>query len=107
MVARLLGFDRLLDEGSEIFIRAAARQHTIEIVIEVGKEAGADLAIGGEADAAAGPAKGLRDGRDDANFSYAIVEGIAARSFTGAVAGQSHQRAKAVELAYHLLERNN
>ena len=88
MVARLLGFDRLLNEGREILIRTAARQHGIEIMIEVGEEAGADFAIGGEADAAAGSAKGLRYGRDDANFSYAIIEGIAARGFTGVVGGQ-------------------
>ena len=89
MVARLLGLDRLLNEPCEIVIGAAACQHTIEIVVEVGEETGADFAIGGEADAAAGAAKGLRYGGDDADFADAVVEGIAARGFAGAVGRQS------------------
>src|ERR1700722_6977860 len=107
MVTRLLGFDCLLDEGDEIVIRSATRQNSIEVMIEVGKEAGANLAVGGETDTAAGTAKSLRYGGDDANFPHTIVEGVAARCFPGVVGGKRHQRAKAVELVDHLLERND
>src|SRR5271170_5979458 len=107
MVARLLGLDRLLNEGCEIFIRSAASQHAIEIMIEVREEAGADFAVGGEADTAAGSAEGLRYGGDDANLSHPVIEGIAAGGFARVVGGQIHQRAKAVELGYDLLQRNH
>ena len=89
MVARLLGFDRLLNEGREIVVCTAAGHHGVEIMIEVGEEAGADLAIGGKSDTAAGSAKGLRYRSDDANFSDAIIEGIAARSFPRVVSRQA------------------
>ena len=59
MVARLLGFYRLLNESNKIVVRTATGQYAVEIVIEVGKEAGPDLAIGGETDAAARAAEGL------------------------------------------------
>src|ERR1700685_178717 len=107
MVARLLYLDRLLNELFEILIGAATRQHTIQIMVEVGEETGADFAIGGEADAAAGSAKSLRYGRDDADFSDAVVEGVAARGFTGIGGGEGNQRAKAVELAHNLLQRDD
>src|ERR1700677_4590624 len=107
MVAGFLGLNRLLNELREIFIGAATRQYTIKIVVEVGEETSADFAIGGEADAAAGSAKGLGYGGDDADFADAVVEGIAARGFTRAVGGQGNQGAKAVELAHHLLERDD
>src|SRR6202041_1494651 len=107
MVTRLFGFDCLLNEGDEIVIRSATRQNAIEVMIEVGKEAGANLAVGRETDTAAGTAKSLRYGGDDADFPHTIVESVAARGFTGVVGGQSHQRAKAVELVDHLLQRND
>src|SRR5208282_2865993 len=44
---------------------------------------------------------------DDADFTDAVVEGIAARGFAGAVGGQGNQGAKTVELAHHLLERDD
>ncbi len=59
VVARLLGFYRLVNESSQVVVRTATSQYAIEIMIEVGKEAGADLAVGGEPDAAASAAKGL------------------------------------------------
>src|SRR5216683_1076921 len=76
-------------------------------MIEVGKEAGADLAIGSEADAAARAAKGLRNRRDDANFAQPVVETIAAGGFPWVVSGQGHQRAITVELFDYLLQRNH
>ena len=79
MVARLFDFHRLLNEPDEIVIGATTRQHAVEIVVEVREEASSNFAVGCEADAAAGATKGLRHGRDNANFTDAIVEGIAAR----------------------------
>src|ERR1700679_2928039 len=107
VMARLFGLDRLLNKSSEILIRPAPRQHAIQIMIEVGKEAGPDFAIGSKAYATAGSAKGLRYRCDDADFPDAVVEGIAARGFPRAVRCKSHQRAEAVQFCDYLGERNN
>src|SRR5579859_6544210 len=107
MVARFLGLYRFLNEGNEIVVRTAAGQHAVEIMIEVGKEAGADLAIRSEADAAARTAKGLRDRRDYADFPQTIVETITAGGFTRVVRGQGHQRAIGVDLFDDFLQRND
>ena len=49
----------------------------------MGEETGADFAVGGEADAAAGAAEGEGDGRDDADLADAVVEGVAACGLAG------------------------
>src|ERR1700733_7683430 len=107
MVARLLGFDCLLNEGGEIIIRSATRQNPIEVMIEVGKQAGANLAVGRKTDTAAGTAKSLRYGGDDADFPHTIVEGVAARGFPGIVSRQGDERAKAVEFLDDLGQRDH
>src|ERR1700730_18191536 len=107
MVTRLLGFDCLLDEGDEIVIRSATRQNSIKVMVEVGKEAGANLAVGRETDTAAGTAKSLRYGGDDANFPHTIVEGVAPRGFPGIVGREGDERAKAVEFLDDLGQRDH
>src|ERR1700738_1709758 len=50
-----------------------------------GKQASTNFSVRSDADAAAVPAEGMRDGRDDADFSKAIFEAIAPSSFTSSV----------------------
>src|SRR5271170_7643102 len=107
VMARLLGLDGLLNKSGEILIRPTPRQHAIKVVIEVGEKAGPDFAIGSKAYAAAGTAKGLRYGRDDADFPYPVVESITARGLTRTVGGKSHERAEAVQFFDHLRQRHN
>ena len=60
------------DEFLQILVGGAAAHFTKQVVLDIRKEAGADLAVGGEADAAAGSAKGLGDGCDDTDFTFAF-----------------------------------
>src|SRR5271169_4041446 len=106
-MARFLGFDRLLNEGSKIFIGSTACQHTIQIMVEVREKTGADLAIRGKPDTAASSTKSLRDRGDNADLAYPIVEGVAARSFTGLIGREGHQWAKATQSGFHLVERDD
>src|ERR1700733_3959679 len=69
VVAGLLLHDHVADIGCEIVVRAAAVQDAVEVVVGLGEEAGADLAVGGKADAAAGATEGAGDRGDDADFT--------------------------------------
>ncbi len=92
MVAGLFFCDGALDEGDEVGVSASAPHDSVEVVVGLREEAGADLSVGREADAAALAAEGLRDGRDDADFSYAVVEGVADGGFAERVRLQCELR---------------
>jgi hypothetical protein len=85
VVARFLLLYGSQDEFAQLFVGGAAAHFSAEIVFEIRKEAGADLAVGGEADAAARSAEGLGDGGDDADLAYSVGEAIAAGGFAGGV----------------------
>src|ERR1700732_5274663 len=63
----------------------------MQIVVPNRKQASANLAIGSDTNAAAVSTEGMRDRRDDAGFSNAIVEAIAASRFA-AGGGNFYQR---------------
>src|SRR5579859_123503 len=80
----------LNDKVAEIFVGGALAHFAVEVVFDVGEEAGADFAVRGEADAAAGSAEGLGYGGDDADFtetglSRVVLEAVAAGGFAGGV----------------------
>src|SRR5579864_5772322 len=50
----------------------------MQVVVPDGKEASANLAVAGDADAAAMPAEGMRDRCDDSDFADAVIEAITA-----------------------------
>src|SRR4029078_5045621 len=69
VVARLLlEHDRLDVVGRRGGVGAGA-EHVAQRVFRLGEEAGAYLAVGGEADARAGAAEGLGDGGGDADVA--------------------------------------
>src|SRR5262245_48680565 len=61
----------------EVGVSLAVAQERAEVVFGHAKEAGADFAVGGEADAVAVAAKWLAHRRDDADFAATIREGPA------------------------------
>src|SRR5258708_18344896 len=66
-----------------VLVGGAVAEQGAEIVVILAEEAGADLAVGGEANAGAVAAEGLRDGSDQANFAgRAVRKFILARGFT-------------------------
>src|SRR5258708_35144444 len=68
-----------LNEAGKLVIRCAAPHQGMEIVVPDGKQAGANLAVGGDANPAAMPAERMRNRRDDSNFPNAVVEAVTPR----------------------------
>src|SRR5271170_6153684 len=77
VVSRFLQSHRALDECGQLIVAASALHHAVEVVIELRKQASADFAVGSKAEAAALSAECLRDWRDDAYLSNAVVKGVA------------------------------
>ena len=67
-----------LNEAGKLVIRCAVPHQGMEIVVPNGKQAGANLAVGRDADAAAMAAERMRYRSDDADFADAVFEDIAA-----------------------------
>ena len=64
VVAGLLAVDYLADVGGEGVVCGSALHAACQVVVGLGEEAGADFAVGGEADAGAVAAEGFaRRGR--------------------------------------------
>ena len=83
--------DHAANEFRQLFVRGAAAHLAVQIVVPDGKQAGANFAVGGDANAAAVSAERMRHRRDDSDFSDAVVEAIAARGFAAGVRN-FHQR---------------
>src|SRR5580704_2942925 len=71
----------IANEFFQLRVACAAEHLGVQVVIPDGKQASADFPVGGDANAAAMSAEGMRDWRDDADFTNAIVEAVAARGF--------------------------
>ena len=78
VVAFFFFLDHAADEFGQLFVACSAAHLGVEIVVPYRKQAGADLAVAGDADAAAMSAERMRDGGDDSDFADAIVEAVAA-----------------------------
>src|SRR3954467_3368951 len=74
VVARFFLADHGVDVGDELRVGVAYAHAPGKVVIEDGEEAGADLAVGGDAPPTAMSTEGVRDRRDDADLAHAIVE---------------------------------
>src|SRR6266404_4086022 len=85
VVARFFSLDNPTDELHEIVIRSSAAHQFMQVVVPNGEQAGANLAVGGDADAAAMAAEGMRNRRDDSNFANAIVKTITASRLAACV----------------------
>src|ERR1700704_5520955 len=75
-------------------------------MVKQGKKTGTDLAIRGEPHARAVSAERMRDGRDDANFAFAVVEGITPCSLAGFIRQLAHGT-ELVELLQNFVHRHH
>jgi len=107
VVAGFLFQDCVDDEFAEIGVGGSLAELAVEVVFFVGKEAGADFAVGGEADAATGSAEGLRHGSDDADFAFAICESVSPGGFAGGIGGESDERKDGAEPGDDFAERHD
>ena len=78
MVAGFFLEDHPADEQFQLRVGCTPLHLGVQVVVPDGKQAGADLAVGGEADPAAVSAERMGDGRDDSDFAHAVVESVAA-----------------------------
>ena len=81
-----------LDVGAEFVVGVAGDHVSVEVVVELREEASADLAVGGQANAGAGSAEWVGDGRDDADLADAVREGEAACGVAGVVEPERAER---------------
>src|SRR3984957_17916665 len=62
------------DELGQLFVARAAPHLSVKIVIPYGKQARANLAVAGDADAAAMSAEGMGRWRDDPDLADAVIK---------------------------------
>src|SRR5262249_916158 len=75
----------IANEFNQLFVRRPTAHEFMEIVIPDGEQAGANLSVGGDSDAAAVTAEGMRNRRDDSDLADAVVEMVAARGLAPSV----------------------
>src|SRR5260221_12341623 len=75
-------------------------------MVEQRKKTGTDLAVRGEPHARAVSAERMRDGCDDADFSFAVVEGITPRGFAGLIRKLAHG-AELIKLFQNFVHRHH
>jgi hypothetical protein len=83
-------FNRIVDELRQFFVPGAATHQFVQIVIRDGKQAGANLAIGSNANATAVSAEGMRNWRNDPDLAGTVIKPVAA-SGRAALMGNLHQ----------------
>src|SRR5579863_8710381 len=99
------------DHGANAFLDVvvcrAVAERGAEVVVVLAEEAGADLAVGGEADARTVAAEGLGDRSDQADFAgRAVGEFVFARGLAFRV-GNLHQRPLRVDAPVNFVGRNH
>jgi hypothetical protein len=72
----------------EVLVGSAAAHLAVEVVIGVGEKAGAEAAVGGNANAAAMAAEGMRDGCDNADLADSVAESVAFGGLAEGVGGE-------------------
>src|SRR5271156_6983287 len=85
VVTLFFSLDHTADKFHQLLIGSSAAHQLVQIVVPHRKQAGANFAIGRNADAAAVSAEWMRDGGDDSNLSNAVVEVITACGFAACV----------------------
>ena len=107
VMAGFLLFDRRDNEISKFRVCAAATGDSVEVVVGLGEEAGADFAVGSEADAAALSAKRLGNGGDNADFADSVVEGVAAGRFARVGSGKGNHGPELAQAVDHFTDGDN
>src|SRR5512142_2999824 len=82
VVALFFHHDDFGDVLRDLRVAVAPAHAAGEVVFDDGEQAGAELTVGGDADAAAMAAERMRHGRDDADLPESVIEAVAARGFT-------------------------
>src|SRR5215469_16467800 len=106
-MALLLSADDSADEVRQLNIGSAAAHELVQIVFPDRKQAGANLAVRGDTNAAAVAAEGMRDGSDDSDLPDAVVEAITPRGFAAAPGNfdqgtiLGHARENLIESQHH------
>src|SRR4029077_14665022 len=101
-VTFLFFVDDRMDIGNEIVICCTFSQQGPQIVIVLAEQAGAQLAVGREADARAMAAEGLRDGSEQADLSGCSVGKPILASGLAALMGDLFQRPEGMNAAVNL-----
>src|ERR1017187_6209510 len=96
VVALLLVLDGVKDELDHLFVAGSPRHQASQVVLADREQAGADLAIRRDANAAAMSAEGVRHWRNDADLADAVLEDIAA----GGLAAHMSNLAQRHELSH-------
>src|SRR5689334_13874025 len=86
MMACFLVIDDFANELHHVFVAGAALHQCREVVFANGEQAGANLAVGGDAHAAAVSAEWMRHGGDDTDLANAVFEGVAVRGLASLLA---------------------
>src|SRR5216683_2661172 len=81
VVALFFPGDDIADKFGQVIVRSAAAHEFMQIVLPHGEQAGANLAVGGDANAAAMSAERMRDRRDDSDFTNPVVEAVTPGGF--------------------------
>ena len=77
VVTLFLVLDGVENEVDHLFVTRAPRHQASQVVLADREQAGTNLAIGGDANAAAMPAKRMRNRSDNADLAYAVFKDIA------------------------------
>ena len=107
VVAGFFLVDGLHDVVGKFRVGLPGAHAAVEIVLDLGEEAGADFAVGSEPDATARTAECLADGGNDADFAYAVREGVAAGGFAGLPGSDRDERQLARDALSDLFESDN
>lgn len=97
VVASFLFLHCTHDEAAQILIRSPIFEQTGEIVLRIGKQAGPYLPIGSQSDSAACPAEGLRDRRNDPNFTNSVGKTVTPSRLTSGIRRKKCERSNAVQ----------
>src|SRR5260370_31289652 len=96
-MALLFFHDVGADKVPDFIVAPAVAQQKAQVMIVLAEEAGAELAVGGESDARAMAAEGLRDGGDEADLAgSSIGEAVFAGGFA-ALVRDLHKRPASVD----------
>ena len=107
VVARFLPQDGLDNVFAQFLVAGPCAEAAVEVVLHLREQAGANLAVRGEAHPAACAAKGLADRRDDSDFTHAVSKGVATGCLAGLARRKFDERKRAANALHNFAERDD
>jgi len=107
VMAGFLALHSLENVVAQFRVIGAASHAPVQVVFDLREKAGADFAVGREADAAARAAEGLGHRGDDANFAHAIRKGVTTCGFAGFARSEVDEGQHAADAIYDFSQRND